>query len=457
MKRFIFTGLILLSINLMARADNWYVTAKGNDDNNGHTEATAFRTLQKAANLVQPGDVVLIGNGEYTSDDRSNGSAVLNISRSGKPDAWITWRAMAGEHPEIKPTGWCGIQITGSYQIIDGLTVTGRNDAIALVDAQADAKNTVPDPSFNTNGILVTGRPNKPDQKPHHVIIRNCVVGKCPGAGITAIHADYVTIEDCKVFGNAWFMRYAGSGISTLDNWAHDDAPGYHMIIQRNFVWNNKTLVAWEKIGKLSDGNGIIMDVTDQDNQGATNPNGDAVVNPAGNKPIVPAIPEPARRPVWKGHSLVANNLSAYNGGSGIHTFRTKNVDIVNNTTYWNGQIVGYAELFANASENITIVNNIIVPRPGGKVTVNSTRNKDIHWDYNLYPVDQQVLKGPHDIVADPLFIDAGEFGVLKSNFRVMKNSAARHSGTNELEQPEDIDGEKRSKSVLPDRGAFAQ
>jgi hypothetical protein len=204
----------------------------------------------------------------------------------------------------------------------------------------------------------------------------------------------------------------------------------------------------------LSDGNGILLDVTDQAN-GATNPNNDAVV-----KPAQAAQPAPARqgRPEWKGHALIANNVSAFNGGSGIHTFRTRNVDIINNTTYWNGQTVGYAELFANASENITIMNNIIVPRPDGKVTANS-RNKDIHWDYNLYPIDQQVVKGPHDIVADPLFMDAGHelFDELKDNFRVMKNSAAKQSGTNELQQPEGIDGKKRSKSAMPDRGAFAQ
>lgn len=32
---------------------------------------------------------------------------------------------------------------------------------------------------------------------------------------------------------------------------------GYHLIIQRNFVWNNKTLVHWDVIGKLSEDNGI--------------------------------------------------------------------------------------------------------------------------------------------------------------------------------------------------------
>jgi hypothetical protein len=211
-----------------------------------------------------------------------------------------------------------------------------------------DAKNPTPNPAFNSNGISIDGRKNSPDAKPHHVIIRNCSVSKCPGGGISGLEVDYLTVEDCRVFENAWFMRYAGSGITTLNNWAFDDKPGYHIIIQRNLVWNNKTLVPWEKTGKLSDGNGIILDVTDL-STGATNPNADAAVTTNESALVKP------KRPEWHARALIANNVSAYNGGSGIHTFRTRHVDIINNTTYWNGQVVGYQELFPNRSDDVTI------------------------------------------------------------------------------------------------------
>ena len=48
---------------------------------------------------------------------------------------------------------------------------------------------------------------------------------------------------------------------------------------------------------------------------------------------------------------------------------RTSHVDIVNNTTYWNGSVSGYEELFPNRSTDIAILNNIFVLRPGGQVT----------------------------------------------------------------------------------------
>lgn len=454
--KYFFISLLVLS-QLTASATTWYVTGKGDDANDGKSKATAFRNLQKAADLVEPGDEVLIGNGTYTSSDQSSASVLLNISRSGKPGAWITWKAITGEHPLIHPIGWTGILISGSYHILDGLTVIGNNDELVLVNAQEDAKKTEAGGGYNTNGIFINGRVKGPNEKPHHVIIRNCEVAKCPGGGITGIETDYVTIEDCKVHENAWYMRYAGSGITFLTNWAFDDAPGYHIIVQRNYVWDNKTMVAWEKIGKLSDGNGILMDVTNQESQGASNPNGDKILKPANAPAIVaekPAEPAKPKRPEWKGRTLIANNVSAFNGGSGIHTFRTKHVDIINNTTYHNGQTVGYPELFSNASEDIVMLNNVMIPRPGGKVTSNN-RNVNIRWDYNLYPTAQE-LKGEHDIIAEPGYIDA-ELNPLKGSFRLSKNSPGINSGTNELPQATDITGKKRPVGAGRDRGAFEQ
>ena len=388
--------MALLCFTLHARV--WYVKGTGNDANDGKTEQTAKRTLQHVADQVNPGDVVLIGDGIYTSDDKEG---VLQIKRSGTARKWITWRAIEGQHPEVRPHLWAGIKVEASYHILDGLKVIGRNDSIALKYAIADTKNDKPDPTFNTNGIFVEGRKCASDKKPHHVIIRNCEVCKCSGGGITMIECDYVTVEDCSVYNNAWYMRYAGSGITTLNLWAFDDKPGYHVVIQRNRVWNNRTLVPWEKIAKLSDGNGILLDVTNRDGQSTTNPDGDAIVQ---KKKEDTTNDDKPQRPVWNNRSLIANNISVYNGGSGIHTFRTCHVDIINNTTYWNGTGVDYEEIFANASYDVVIKNNIMVPRPGGRVTSNN-RNQDLQWDYNVYPQEQKVVWGEHDIIADPQFV----------------------------------------------------
>ncbi len=462
-------GLILaFGIGPASAARTWHVSGNGNDSTDGTTVETAFRTLKKAADSVQPGDTVLIGDGLYTDPGTNKASSVLLLSQHGKPDAWTTWKAAPGAKPEIRPSGWNGILITGSYQILDGLHVIGTNDSITLSEALANGKPSVkdgklppPNPRFNSNGISIDGRNNPPTKKPHHVIIRNCTVSKCPGGGITMLETDYITIEDNLVFENAWYMRYAGSGITALNNWAYDAAPGYHVIIQRNRVWNNKTLVPWEAIGKLSDGNGILLDVTDgvadgKTGENASNPNADAPVNPTGVKKADPnAASLNPLRPQWKGRALIANNISAYNGGSGIHTFRTRHVDIINNTTYWNGAIVGYQELFANRSTDVVILNNIIVPRPGGKVT-SENRNAGIRWDYNLYPVAQDVYRSANDLLAEPRFISV-KADLRDADFRLANDSPAIDSGTDELAQPTDNSGRPRPSGKARDRGAYEQ
>jgi hypothetical protein len=441
------TVFLYTNFTITALGQTWYVSGTGNDAADGKTMKTAFRNLQKAADVVQPGQTVLIGNGNYTNADRASGSAVLSINNSGTKDAWIIWKAAPGQHPEIHPGGWAGILITGSYHILDGITIIGANDSLVLLQAQEDTKNAQANPKFNTNGIFVNGRTRKPNEKPHHTIIRNCVVHDCPGGGIVGIESDYFTVEDCKVYNNAWFMRYGGSGITTLNNWAFDDAPDYHTVIQRNWVWNNKTNVMWEKVGRLSDGNGIILDVTDGYEEGATNPNADAVIR----KDSTPEKPKP---PVWKGRALIANNLCAFNGGSGIHTFRTRYVDVINNTTYHNGGNVGYPEMFANTSEDVVFLNNIIVPRPGGKVTSNN-KNKNIRWDYNLYSIPQNVFPTANNVVADPQFMGI-ETDLTRGNFKLNKGSSGLNSGTDDMPQATDINGKARPKTGR-DRGAFEQ
>lgn len=47
----------------------YYVSGKGSARNNGLTTNSDFRTLQRAANLMQPGDVVMMLNGTYRNPE----------------------------------------------------------------------------------------------------------------------------------------------------------------------------------------------------------------------------------------------------------------------------------------------------------------------------------------------------------------------------------------------------
>ncbi|MGH7568623.1 MAG: choice-of-anchor Q domain-containing protein [Gemmatimonadales bacterium] len=68
----------------------YYVAPTGNDANAG-TATAPFSTIQKAADVVVPGDVVIVDNGVYTDTD-GDGSVVA-INRGGTAGAWVTFRA----------------------------------------------------------------------------------------------------------------------------------------------------------------------------------------------------------------------------------------------------------------------------------------------------------------------------------------------------------------------------
>jgi len=71
-----------------ATAAQWYVDPTGNDSNTGTTPNAPFRTVQKAATVVNAGDVVLVASGVYTG-----GSAVLSLNRGGTASAPVIFRS----------------------------------------------------------------------------------------------------------------------------------------------------------------------------------------------------------------------------------------------------------------------------------------------------------------------------------------------------------------------------
>src|SRR2546427_11247528 len=64
--------------------------AAGNDANSG-TPAQPFRTLSKAAGVVNPGDVVMVRNGVYSA--ASGGYACLALSRGGTASHLVVFKA----------------------------------------------------------------------------------------------------------------------------------------------------------------------------------------------------------------------------------------------------------------------------------------------------------------------------------------------------------------------------
>jgi hypothetical protein len=418
-----------------ALAKRYYVSdALGSDANSGLSMTSPFKTINAGQNAALPGDTVLVMNGTYVP------ATTIQLLKSGTADKYITYKAYPGHTPKFAFSGsiWNAVSINGSYLVLEGIEFQGNNQNLtyagalaSYTDKQAGGTNNDLYATYNMNGVSIGG-PRTDSKFPHHVMIRNCKIHDFPGGGLSAIQADYVTFEGNTIYNNAWYMMYGGSGISILTPFDSDANTGYKNIIRNNSCSNNKTTIPWIGLtpARLSDGNGIIIDVN---------------VRPYGST----ATDKP-----YKGRTLVENNISFNNGGSGIHAFEAAHVDIINNTTYSNAQVmVDYADLYANTCSDVKIMNNVVYSKPGGKCNTNN-KNTNVTYDYNIYFNGATAVKGANDKVVDPQFVNLTT-DLATANFSVKSGSPAIDAGTKVLFSPNDIKGVARPKGGSVDCGAY--
>ena len=94
--------ILLLLITSVASASDYHVSLNGSDKNDG-SASKPFRTINYAAQLAMPGDVITVHNGTYRE--------WINPARGGESDTKrIVYQAAAGEKVEIKGSeiikGW---------------------------------------------------------------------------------------------------------------------------------------------------------------------------------------------------------------------------------------------------------------------------------------------------------------------------------------------------------------
>jgi Right handed beta helix region len=412
----------------------YYVDASKSASGDGLSEANAFKTLGEAANVTAAGDIVLVKDGTY---------AAFQETTSGKPNGWITWRNFPNHKPMISFDGWQGIYIKGSYVEIDGLTVRGNNANVSLAGALKQGKGCenpagAYEPIYNGNGIYVDSRTtasnNPTGEKYHHITIKNCTVYECGGPGIGTIQADYITIENCRIYNNSWYSIFGTSGISLYQHINSDASQDIKNIIRNNIVYGNRMLVPWV-FGdcKFTDGNGIILDDFKNTQNGST----------FGK---------------YFGKTLIENNLVYDNGGRGIHCYLIDNVTIVNNTCYQNcttpeideGEITVIGKSGNNA-ENCSVYNNILFARTGEKVNTVSNATNYVHRN-NLY-FNSEIGAQLSSIgkSGDPLFVNPAT-----GDFKLKTGSPAIDFGQSMLYYPKkDLLGNTRPKGKEVDCGAY--
>lgn len=429
-RKLMFLFTFSLSINALAQSvGNYHVSPHGLNSNDGSL-SKPLQTIEEAIKRVKPGGIIFILNGTYRTDSYI---PVLNIGIAGSPGKYITIKPYPGHSPVITAGGdaFNAMVIDGSYIIIDGLEFFGENDKLDLPGATKAFEERRDNVSgakgkYNTNAISI-GK----ESTAHHIIIRNCKVHDFPAGGIGVGSADYVTIENNIVYNNSWYTMYGTSGISILGPMPVDHLTDYKLFVRGNICYNNKTQVPWLSANniingeyKLSDGNGIIIDVNNGE-QGT---------------------------PIYTGRTLVENNISYNNGGSGLHAYKSNHVDFINNTAYNNGTVVGYPEIFGSGGNDVKIYNNIMYARSGGNCNAN---DEAAVYNHNLYFNGPAYRKGDTDIIGDPQFVNMALNST--ANFRLKNSSPCIDTGAKKNGQfsISDILSIARNLGTSSDRGAY--
>ncbi|WP_210519260.1 right-handed parallel beta-helix repeat-containing protein [Hymenobacter terricola] len=448
MKNFLLTALLALAGLSGAHATNYYVSASGGTNTTangtGLSPTNAFATIQYAADRAQtPGDVVYIRAGTYIT----TGSSLLYVKYSGSAGAPIIFRNYPGDaRPLLQFSGYYGVYIGEdvsrpglgvSYIEVLGLRLQGNNRNILLADALNQTYSCANptggyDARYQGSGIVVKGTATI---HPHHIRMADNEIFECPGGGMGAARADYITIENNLVYNTAWYTNSGGSGISVLGGWDFDTRTDiYRTIIRNNRCFGNELRVPWFSGGVCkgyTDGNGIIVDSN--------------------------------RNFGYTGRTLIANNLVGDNGGAGITFFQSDHGDIINNTLYHNVKTAtnpGGDLVIAYASD-VLAQNNIAVAATKYTVQVkyasNVTLNANLFFGgtgVTLTNNNTGTIPNTNAVVADPQFVSPGTdpFG---SDFTLNAGSPAIDRGVNNLLSATDLAGNPRVAGSLPDLGAY--
>lgn len=231
-----------------ALAADYYVSPSGNDANSGAT-ASPWRTLQKAANTVSPGDVVHVADGTYVG---------MNITRGGTAGAPVTFKA-EGSNVVVNARNAStedNINIeSASYVIIDGFVVEDSpRIGIRAVEA---------------TGIVI--RNNRVARSDHTGIL----TGWTPGIqiynnvsyGAVAQHGIYVgnsrvSPDDVVIRGNECYANGQNGIQINGDCWEGGDGIISNVLLENNFVHDNN----WKGLSLISMQSSIVRNNVIWDN-----------------------------------------------------------------------------------------------------------------------------------------------------------------------------------------------
>jgi hypothetical protein len=214
----------------------YYVDAAAGNDGNPGDSARPFQTVQHAADLVNPGDMVIVRNGVYTG-----GSDVLSIGRGGSPGNLVVFKSQ---------NKW-GAVLDGQNNLSGSVVSIGAN-YVRVEGFEAKGSNHYGiDPSTSTHDIEIVGNNV-------HDVGRYC---ESSGIGLSAIDAysDNLLIEGNWVHDIGRFAAGENGCQPGNDYWMNHDhgvynGQGTNVIIRNNVFYNITRGWAIQRYGSSVDG-----------------------------------------------------------------------------------------------------------------------------------------------------------------------------------------------------------
>lgn len=342
-----------------------YASPSGSDKNSG-SNSSSPKTFSGAAAVARPGSIVCLLPGTYELDSsfapprsgtasgwivyKSCGDSAVNLVWTGPPDASPMFKLGSGQFP-----------LGPSYLEFRGFHLDGRGNA--------------------GDGFFCRGG--------HHLRFIGNTVANTGGSGIGSIECDYLTADHNVIVRNGyvppstkvpeWYSWT--SGISFNSNQWFDRYPGFHNIISNNLVTGEV-----DQSSKHSDGNGIILDLSNRTYD----------YNSANTPP-----------------ALVINNVVYGNGGRCLEAYTVTNFWLVNNTCYKNVLDLPDktdASITVNNSRDGYVVNNLVVAASASHPCYSEEHTaEEVHYFANLCFGSSNLLRHSDSsssqfISGDPLF-----------------------------------------------------
>ena len=422
---------------ISTRLSGYFVSPDGSDTNPG-TFSEPWKTIGKAAEMVNPGDTVYIRGGIYIEAPR--------LTISGTEKNLIKILAYPGETPVVDgenqlPHSYRGlVSIFGDWVYISGLEIRNSIYAGLGLYGKHDTANDIFAHHNQSSGIHIGG--------------------------------DFGVVENSHIWRNSMHNEFdAGSGVSPGLTAARDsDGITEYAVIRNNVVWENwgRGISTFEANGTIIEDNIshdnfyniYISDATNilcQRNFVYTNPG--SYVFPYGTHAGIMLGDETYTPP--SASITIINNIAFGNQGNfwwwqGVQGGGMDNVLIANNT-FVNGignPGQGREGVIISSGDHQNVrFETTWSNRTGDPPVIATIDQPDVTYSYNLWSKHPyEAASGPGDVIGDPMLAKTGE-PYLPDWFRLTDFSPAIDQALLIPEVIDDYFGNLRGS--FPDMGAI--